>query len=176
MAAPTDESLLDLVDDQDQAIGVVRRGEVFDRHAGFRVAHVFVFDAGGRLLVQQLGAARTRNPLRWGSSVAGYLHAGETYDEAATRRLFEELGLSTPLDEVAYTSMVDQGCTKFIRLYRTVADAPRITEPGHIETLRFATLRELDHEVRSAAASFTETFLHLYRHFRSVLGRPVPSR
>src|ERR1700747_2339042 len=97
MPAPRASALIDRVDPADRPVGKVRRGEVFEKRAGFRVVHVFVFDWEGQLLLQQLGRHRDRNPLKWGSSVAGYLNAGEDYLEAAQRRLREELRLETPL-------------------------------------------------------------------------------
>jgi 16S rRNA (adenine1518-N6/adenine1519-N6)-dimethyltransferase len=75
--APGRSTPIDRVNKADVPIGLVERGEVFEQGAAFRVVHVFVLDRRGHLLLQQLGARRDRNPLRWGSSVAAYLHAGE---------------------------------------------------------------------------------------------------
>ena len=137
MPRPGPASLIDRVDDLNHPIGTIPRATAFDEHANFRTVHVLVFDRRGSLLLQQLSASQERNPLQWGSSVAGYLHAGEACDEAARRRLAEELGLQAPLSRVGVTMMRDDGVKKFVGVYTTNSDSPRIAEPEHIEELRF---------------------------------------
>src|SRR5579884_4055272 len=107
MPAPAPASPIDSVDHEDHAIGTVPRGEVLRLGANFRTVHVFVFHEE-RLLLQRLSSLRERHPEHWGSSVAAYLHAGETYREAATRRLWEELGLEGSLHRVGKTRMEDE--------------------------------------------------------------------
>src|SRR5436305_161713 len=80
---PTPNSLIDRVDDQDRPIGVIERGRALEEGVNFRTVHVFVFDHQGRLLIQQLSQTRERHAMQWGSSVAGYLHAGESYEDGA---------------------------------------------------------------------------------------------
>lgn len=163
--APTAETLIDLVDEHDRPAGLVPRGEVFDRRASFRVVHVLLFDAKGKLLVQQLGAQRERHPLQWGSSVAAFLHAGESYEQAATRRTREEIGLQPALQPVGRTSMTDEGSTKFIGVYTGTIDrnAPTIREPEHIERIAFVSLDRLRGRLHDDPDSFTETFRHVLR-------------
>jgi Isopentenyldiphosphate isomerase len=167
MPAPTESSLIDRVDNADRPVGVVSRGQVFALAVPFRVVHIFVFNRKGELLLQQLGKNRRRNPLRWGSSVAGYLHSGEDYVDAAKRRLAEELNLRTPLMKFGATVMIDQGCRKFITLYTTVATRPRILEPDHIEKVQFWPISKIEQRLSSAPGDFTETFRHVFRFYQS---------
>lgn len=171
MPAPSTSAQIDWVDPADKPIGKVRRGEVFSRGAGFRVVHVFLFNENGELLLQQLGRNRDRNPLKLGSSVAGYLNAGEDYLEGATRRLREELGLSTSLTKFGSAVMPDKGARKFITLYLTDTYASKVTlaEPGHIESLRFEPISEIHRQVEQRPGNFTETFLFLFRFYLSTM-------
>jgi isopentenyl-diphosphate Delta-isomerase len=171
MAAPSASDLIDRVDEFDRPIGVVERGSVFEQRANFRVVHIFVFDTASRLLLQRLGRKRERNPLRWGSSVAGYLHANESYEAAARRRLREELDLEGALDTVGKTMMIDRGCRKFIMLYRTTVSAsePRVAEKGHIEEIRFWELGEIEERLAQNPEAFTETFRHVFRFFQKMV-------
>jgi isopentenyldiphosphate isomerase len=164
MAAPTASSLIDRVDEYDRPVGVVERGAVFEQHANFRVVHIFVFDTAGRLVLQKLGRKRERSPLRWGSSVAGYLHAGESYYAAARRRLREELGLEAKLDPVGRTMMIDRGSRKFIMLFRVIVSAsePRIADKDHIEEIRFWELIEIEEALARNPEAFTETFRYVF--------------
>jgi isopentenyl-diphosphate Delta-isomerase len=185
MPAPIASALIDWVDAADRPIATVRRSEVFQQRAGFRVVHVFVFNSHGEMLLQQLGRQRDRNPLKWGSSVASYLNAGEEYLDGASRRLREELGLTTPLAKFGSVVMPDKGARKFITLYLTTASQATVAEPGHIESLRFEPVAEVQRQVDQWPGNFTETFLFLFRFYVSTLhlmgveewrssGAPVP--
>jgi ADP-ribose pyrophosphatase YjhB (NUDIX family) len=93
------------------------------------------------------------------------LHSGESYEEAADRRLHEELGLQLPLKRYAVTKMQDGQSTKFIGLYLAWLprpEPPEIREPKHIEALRFWTGHDLDRTLETSPETFTETFRHLY--------------
>jgi isopentenyl-diphosphate delta-isomerase len=159
--------LIDWVDAADRPVDKIPRGQVFERHAGFRVVHIFVFNDEGELLLQQLGRNRERNPLKWGSSVAGYLNAGEQYLDGAARRLKEELGLTAQLAKFGSAVMPDQGARKFMTLYLALAPGAAISEPGHIESLRFVSIPEIQDWMLRSPDDFTETFRFLFHFYLS---------
>jgi isopentenyl-diphosphate Delta-isomerase len=164
--APGPQDPIDRVDELNAPVGVVRRGDVFSVGANFRVVHVLLLGADSTtVLVQQLGHARERHPLLWGSSVAGYLHVSESAEDGANRRLGEELGLVLPLRCIGWTHMFDNGVKKFIAVFTGVSDSAQINEPEHIESLRFIPLRELERAVSDGPQQFTETFLHVFEYY-----------
>jgi isopentenyl-diphosphate Delta-isomerase len=163
--APTAASLIDAVDEADRPIAAVERSVVLEAAANFRVVHVFVFDGSGRLLLQQLGHNRDRNPLRWGSSVAGYLYASEADWAGARRRLFEELGLETALRKHGSVAMRDMNSTKFITLFTTVSDHAEIREPEHIERIEFRDLAVILADLGGDPESYTPTFARAFRFY-----------
>lgn len=176
MAAPGPDSLIDVVDARDRPVGTLERGRVLEAGKGFRVAHVWVY-SGERFLLQQLGRHRERHPLAWGSSVAGYLHTGESYMEAARRRLGEELGLDLPLRQFGVTPMKDRKSTKFIALFVTDvprSDLPEIRESEHVEALRYWSRGEVEETLTTAPETFTPTFRHLYRFYTGQGGAGLP--
>jgi isopentenyl-diphosphate Delta-isomerase len=171
MPAPTKTSLIDRVDNRDEPVGRIPRGEVLDFGANFRTVHVFVFH-DELILLQQLASTRERHPERWGSSVAAYLHAGEDYEHAAHRRLQEELGLEGPLTRIGKTRMDDERSLKFVELY-VLDDGPaEIREPEHIKDLSYWDRRSLDAAIIASPERFTPTFRHVYRYFQQ--RRPNP--
>lgn len=176
MPRPGPRSLIDRVDDVNRPVGLVARAEVFRVRANFRTVHVLVFNPEGALLLQRLARTRERHPGKWGSSVAGYLHAGETYRQAAERRLEEELGLTTPLTEVGVTPMNDEGVTKFVGVFTTVSDHPCVAEPEHIETIEFYPLSEVERDISHRPGSYTETLRHVLSYWIRAgrPGRPKP--
>lgn len=159
---------IDVVDDEDRRIGVIKRSEVFGRRANFRVAHVFVFNHNRELLIQQLALTRERHPGQWGSSVGAYLFAGEDYAEAAVRRVSEELHVSDcSLQTFGKTTMIDQGCKKFITLFTASSDGPFQYDRSHIAQVQFLPVSEIVRLRRSGARLFTPTFLDVLGFYQS---------
>lgn len=163
-----EEMLIDAVNQSDAPIGVIRRNEVFRKRVNFRVAHDLIFNSRGELLVQQLARTRLRHPGFWGSSVAAYVFAGESYQAAAERRLVEELGVrGVALNYVGKTSMEDEGCHKFIGVFSAIHNGPFTFARDHIETLEFLSMSQI-HELRAnGSREFTPTFLHVLRFYES---------
>jgi isopentenyl-diphosphate Delta-isomerase len=164
----SEEMAIDAVDQNDVPIGVISRNNVFKMHANFRVVHDLVFNSQGDLLIQQLASTRARHPSYWGSSVAAYLFAGESYQDAAERRLREELGLrGAPLTYVGKTSMTDDGAHKFIGVFSATYDGPFSFDRNHIARLEFlptSMIHELD---ESGSRTFTPTFLRVLSFYES---------
>jgi isopentenyl-diphosphate delta-isomerase len=170
LPASTVDQLIDQVNELDEPIGVISRRDALRPGMGFRVVHIFAQNRDNQILLEHLSAKAERSPLRWGSSVAGYLHAGETYSTAARRRLYEELGLSTPLQKLGATRMNDQGATKFIELFTT-----RVTHGSDVrmldeqaDSLEWFSLDDITRLLDQTPQKFTETFPYVYKLFRTI--------
>jgi isopentenyl-diphosphate delta-isomerase len=155
--------LIDVVDEHDQTVGSARRRDVFRLKVNFRTVHVLVFNSQNDLLLQRLAPDGVRHPGLWGSSVAGYLHAGEKYAEAAQRRLREELGTSAPLSEIGVTRMNDDGVTKFVGVFTATTDHPRNRIPHQVAELKFWSLPDVENAVAAHPEDLTDTFRHVFR-------------
>ena len=166
---PVDEEMLiDVVNDLDEPVRQVRRGDVLQAKENFRVVHAFLFNKNGDLLLQKLGPTRKRHPGFWGSSVAAYLFAGETYEKAIQRRLEQELGVKGADVHPAHkTSMNDSGCKKFIDLFVGHWDGPFRPDPSHIADLEFVPLPDVRRMRDEHLRRFTPTFLHLLNEYLS---------
>jgi len=169
MPAPTADTFIDAVNERDEAIGMVRRGEALDRGRNFRTAHIFILNAAGDLLLQRLAKGRERHPGRWGSSLAAYLFAGESYRDGASRRMREELGLAVALHPLGKLEVRDVDSLKFVTLFLAHAEGAEIREPQHIAELRYWSLQEIDAALDRDAQGFTPTFAQLFRAFRAHL-------
>jgi len=160
---------IDIVDDLDQPVGTMSRDAALRSGRGFRTAHVFLVDGAGRILLQQLAAGRPRHAGRWGSSVAAYVMAGESYVAAARRRLAEELGVQNAvLRERVKLAMPDEGARKFVTLF-VAAHAGSVTPDGAvIASVRWAEPAQVEREVQEKPQLFTPTFARLFEAFRQV--------
>jgi len=169
MSAPTPSTLIDAVNERDEEVGTVLRGEALRQGQNFRTAHVFILNRNGCLLLQRLASQRERHPDRWGSSVAAYLFAGETYRDAAVRRMREELGVTAKLESVGKIEMQDLESLKFVSLFLAHADEAAIRDPAHIAQLKYWPIEEVEAGLETRCEIFTPTFVQLFRTFRDEL-------
>jgi isopentenyl-diphosphate delta-isomerase len=87
-----------LVDEQDNEIGT---GEKLACHLDQGLLHrafsVFLFNLEGQLLIQQRSENKMLWPLYWANSCCSHPRAGEHTNDAARRRIDEELGVTAEL-------------------------------------------------------------------------------
>ncbi len=161
--------IVDVVNQADLPVGHVRRADIFVRHVNFRVSHVLMFNSNGQLLIQRLAFDRKRNPGAWGSSVASYLFASESYWEAAHRRVEEELGIPAPiLTFIGRTEMIDDGCLKFIGIFVARHDGPFTFDRSHIADVEFVSPALIERMIGDHSRMFTPTFIQVFRYYQSI--------
>jgi len=157
---------VDLVDAYDQVVGRAPVAEaIASADAGFRTAHILLFNSDAQVLLQRLSAERIRHPLRWGSSVAAIVHAGETYEDAARRRMREEIGLEVPLKPVGVATMPEGFARKHVGLFHGFDGAAENLEPTHIAALEWFDVPDFLEMLAVTPELFTPTLRHLVREF-----------
>src|ERR1700744_1054458 len=105
-----------LVDESDQPVGVMEKLEAHRRALLHRAFSVFIFNSKGEMLLQQRAPQKYHSPGLWTNACCSHPRPGEDTKEAALRRLMEELGFSTNLEEVfhfTYRSDFENGLTEF---------------------------------------------------------------
>ncbi len=86
--------LIDVLDESGLRTGeVLPRKEIHRLGKPHRVIHLYLFDAGGRLLLQRRAETVDHYPGILTISVLGHVEAGESSMETARREIREELGL-----------------------------------------------------------------------------------
>jgi isopentenyldiphosphate isomerase len=156
---------VDVVDDLNRVIGVAERRSLFSEKHNFRTVDILLFDNSGRLLLQKLPQSHLRNPGKLGASVAGYLLAGESYSQAAHRKLRAELNLFAHLNFLSEVAMLDEGCLKFIGVFVGKVSQTPAFDRDEIEDLIYMQPEEVRAETIGSPEKFTPTFLQVYDHF-----------
>ncbi|HYO53456.1 NUDIX hydrolase [Archangium sp.] len=163
MMEQREHMLLDQVDGRDRPVGHIRRADIFKKRANFRVAHILLFSPDGRLLLQKIAPTHNRHPGYWGSSVAGYVKAGESYENAARRKLQEELGIEDiPLKRLGKISMLDEGAKKFIVIFTATYGGALQPNPEDFAALEFVSLNQF--QAKKVKRRFTPTFEHVLQY------------
>ncbi len=169
----SDDEALILVDEHDQEIGYLSKGQC---HAADGILHrafsVFLFDARGRLLIQKRGRDKRLWPLYWSNSCCSHPRRGESMTIATGRRLREELGMTAALEflyKFTYqASFGDAGAEhELCWVYIGLANTPVRANNTEIEDWRFVSPEELDRLMNRQAQLFTPWFKLEWAQLRS---------
>jgi isopentenyldiphosphate isomerase len=163
--------LVDVVDSSDTVLSQGRRDDVTQRGLNFRVVHVLVFNSRSELLVQHI-ASGLRHAGMWGSSAAGFIRAGDTYEASAARKLTEELASPVRPAMVGKTSMKDGASTKFIGVFEAKSDGPFSVDAASASEVEFLSLPAIAAHRQSGLRLFTPTFLVVLDFYLNLRSSP----
>jgi isopentenyl-diphosphate delta-isomerase len=107
-----------LVDEEDDEIGVEEkmRAHSTDSPKLHRAFSVFIFNPEGMMLIQKRADSKYHSPGLWTNACCSHPRPGETTEEAAHRRLKEEMGFDTFISEAfefIYKAEFDNGLTEW---------------------------------------------------------------
>ena len=132
-----DGEMFDVVDENDQVIGIERRTLIHDKKLQHRSVHILVFNKAGELLLQKRSAWKDREPLKWDSSAAGHLEPGESYASGAVRETEEELGIRAPLTRIGKIPSCANTGEEFVEVFTAQHEGPFTLPPAEIVDAMF---------------------------------------
>lgn len=89
-----------LITPDDRAIGVMEKMEAHRKGVLHRAFSIFIFDRRGRMLLQQRAPQKYHGAYLWTNACCSHPMWNEPVEEAAQRRLMEELGFQTTLKKI----------------------------------------------------------------------------
>jgi isopentenyl-diphosphate delta-isomerase type 1 len=159
------EEWFDVVDEHDRVVGQETRAHVHRHHLRHRAVHLFLRDRQGRILLQHRSATKDLFPNRLGTSVAGHLDAGETYDDAVVREAEEELGIV--LTEVPPRLFKAEACLEtgfeFVHVYERRWDAAIRPNPAEVSAVSWVEPATLDEAVATGDEAYTPSLRYLWQ-------------
>lgn len=104
-----------LVNEKDEPIGLMGKLEAHEKAMLHRAFSVFILNDKKEMMLQQRAAHKYHSPLLWTNTCCSHQREGEDNLTAGARRLFEEMGMKTPLSELfhfIYKAPFDNGLTE----------------------------------------------------------------
>lgn len=143
----------------------VKTGMTAERKNGLQagqyhlVVHICIFNSKGQLLIQQRQPWKEGYPNLWDVSAAGSALAGENSAAAATRELFEEIGLEHDFkkERPFYTVNFPQGFDDWYLIEKEVELSGLRLQQEEVQDARWAGLDEIEKMLDS------EEFIPYYR-------------
>ncbi len=164
------DELLDIVTDEDIVTGQEQRSIVHQLGLQHRGAHVFLFTADGKMLIQKRSADRAASPSLLDCSISEHVKAGESYLEAANRGMLEEMGVDgielKPL--LKLRMKYGPNDNEISLLYQGVVDPARVKfDPVEIESIQYLSGDEVDELVGKRPAACCGWFLELWHAYKN---------
>lgn len=155
--------LVVLVNEADQQIGLMEKLEAHQKGLLHRAFSVFLFNKKGEMLLQKRANTKYHSPNLWTNAVCSHPRNGESYKNGALRRLNEELGISTEIEEkfhFIYKADVGQNLWEYELDYVFVGiyDGIFNLNPNEVSETRYISLVDLQKEILSNPDNFTEWF------------------
>lgn len=111
--------MIDICDESGNPLGSALPRPVVHREGHWhKTVHVWLWNSGGQILVQKRSANKGSYPSRWDVSSAGHISAGDSPPNAATREVFEELGIMLHSRELVHLGERKQSAVFPERQYR----------------------------------------------------------
>lgn len=158
------QELFPLVDEEGHVIGSATRGDCHDGSKRLHpVVHLHVFDAEGRLYLQQRPLWKDIQPGKWDTAVGGHVDYGEEIADALRREVREELGIEDFAPEFLLRYVFESEREKeLVHVYKTVYKG-EIHPSAELDGGRFWTLGEVREAIGTGVLTpnFEQEFLKL---------------
>lgn len=141
-----------------------------------RAAHVIVELYGGRMIIQKKGPT-TENAGKWSSAASGHVRAEESYQAAAKRELFEELGINAPIEELVEVGIIE-ACEKtsneFVHVFSYLMDPDKESlrpDPDEVDAAAIISTNALFEDVYRNPTKYSEPFIIALNMFMNMGGQ-----
>jgi isopentenyldiphosphate isomerase len=159
------DELVDLCDEDNNLTGEkISKNEAHAQGLWHRVAHVWIYNSQGEVMLQLRAKNKANFPAVWDISVAGHVSAGEDPLVSTIREISEEIGLIVkPADlqfvlisktKKSYSSNLNLhfGYTYFLQYDGAIEDLKLQTE--EVEAVKFFTIAEIKKALEENPAEF----------------------
>lgn len=149
-----------LVNEQDDVLGAMDKLEAHRQGILHRALSVFVFNGRGEVLMHQRAHGKYHSGGLWTNTCCSHPRVGEDTKAAASRRLFEEMGLRCELEHAfafLYRAEVGPGLVEheLDHVFIGSHEGPAQADPAEVSNMAWMTTAQLDEALREQPDRFT---------------------
>jgi len=149
-----------LVNESDEPIGEMEKMLAHEQGVLHRAFSVFIFNAKGEVLLQQRALSKYHSPGLWTNTCCSHPRPGETTEEAAHRRLKEEMGFDCILQHkfiFIYKVQFDNGLYEheLDHVYTGVYEEEPSINPDEVNMYKWMKWEQLLEDVNKNMADYT---------------------
>ncbi|WP_405383410.1 isopentenyl-diphosphate Delta-isomerase [Maribacter sp. LLG6340-A2] len=159
-----------LVNTDNEQIGTMPKMEAHEKALLHRAFSVFVTNAKGEIMLQQRAASKYHSPLLWTNTCCSHQRVGESNIDAGKRRLQEEMGFQTELEELfsfIYKAPFDNGLTEHEFdhvMLGSYNEEPKIN-PLEVEAWKWMSPEDVRQDIAKNPKEYTVWFKIIFEKF-----------
>lgn len=163
-----------LVNENDEQIGLMEKIEAHEKALLHRAFSVFVFNDNKELMIQQRALSKYHSPGLWTNTCCSHQREGESNIEAGRRRLMEEMGFTTELQDTIsfiYKAPFDNGLTEHEYdhiLVGTYNEEPA-PNPDEVAAWKWVSLEDLKKDMELNPHIYTEWFKIIFDKYYATI-------
>ncbi len=152
-----------LVDEQDVEIGTLEKMEAHIQGKLHRAFSIFIFNDNGEMLLQQRAIEKYHSGGLWTNTCCSHPRPGENNNEAASRRLMEEMGFTTTLSKIfdfKYHALFDNGLIEheFDHVFTGTYDGIITPDVKEVKDFQFLSIQNIKSEINLNPEKYTAWF------------------
>lgn len=165
-----------LVDSEDRPIGVMEKLEAHQKGLLHRAFSVFLVNNQNKILLQRRALSKYHSPGLWTNSVCSHQCVDESNEEAAARRLNEELGIEEApelkdLFTFQYHAKFDNGLQEheFDHVLFGKYNGYLLPNPEEVAEVKWMDADEISEWLERSPEEFTVWFRLIFERFRGAI-------
>ena len=152
-----------LVNEKDEMTGTAGKMEAHQKGLLHRAFSVFVFNSKGEMLLQRRAISKYHSGGLWTNACCSHPHPGEEIQEAAKRRLKEEMGFEIPVVksfDFVYKASFENGLTEyeFDHVFTGEYDGPVDFNKEEVMDVCYKPMEEIRDALKTLPQSYTAWF------------------
>lgn len=156
-----------LIDSTDNVTGTMDKIEAHQKGLLHRAISVFIFNSKGEWMLQQRALNKYHSAGLWSNACCTHPQPGESYRQAAQRRLGEEMGIDCELSEVSqliYKAQFDNGLTEheLDRIFVGITDTLPVINAEEVHDWKYIPSDKLEADFQSDPDKYTVWFKEIY--------------
>ena len=157
-----------LVDKNDNELGTMEKQEAHVKGLLHRAFSVFIFNDKNELLLQRRAVNKYHSGGLWTNTCCSHPRQNEKTEDAAKRRLLEEMGLRSTLKkqfDFVYKAKLDNNLYEheFDHVFFGFTNDLPIINPEEVEEYTYKTLEDIGNEMKAIPDKYTEWFKICFR-------------
>ncbi|MBZ9651729.1 isopentenyl-diphosphate Delta-isomerase [Psychroflexus montanilacus] len=161
-----------LVDENDNPLGTMEKIEAHEKARLHRAFSVFIYNSKNELMLQQRALTKYHTPGLWTNTCCSHQRLDESNIEAGKRRLYEEMGFSTELQETIsfiYKAPFDNGLTEHEYDYILVGEYNEEPNPNpeEVNDWKWMKLEDIEADIKAHPKKYTEWFKIIFEKHKS---------
>ncbi|MFC2114168.1 isopentenyl-diphosphate Delta-isomerase [Bacteroidota bacterium] len=159
-----------LINEHDEEIGLMDKMEAHEKGVLHRAFSVFIFNDQGEMLLQQRAQSKYHSPGLWTNACCSHPRQGESYKQAAHRRMPEEIGFDTELKEAfwfIYKADVGQDLTEHERDHVFIGHYNNNPElnPAEASAFKWMQTESVKSDIERNPGIYTEWFKIIFNKY-----------